>query len=78
MVPEAQRLLVAASSRGEHRRPVIRSGRLYFKLEEAIMFSYVDTGKEGLLPRYEELRSLEVVHCGATEPRPGGHVNPPA
>lgn len=42
------------------------------------MFSYVDAGKEELLPRYEELRSLEVVHCGATEPRPGGHVQPPA
>lgn len=26
----------------------------------------------------EIARSLEVVHCGATEPRPGGVVKPPA
>lgn len=42
------------------------------------MSSYVDAGKEGLLPRYREVRSLEVVHCGGTEPRPGGAVKPPA
>lgn len=42
------------------------------------MLSYVDAGRGGSLPRYGEVPSLEVVHCGATEPRPGGLVKPPA
>lgn len=34
--------------------------------------------KKVSLPRYGEVRSLEVVHGGGTEPRPGGAVKPPA